>query len=46
MRHFAQVFVLLVGFAVALLVAKTESSDTTVSNCFEAPAAAVPTICE
>ena len=45
MRYFAQGFILIVGFTLAIVAASLESSAPKVGNCY-AVAAATPTICE
>jgi len=45
MRRFVQVFVLMIGFAVAIAAAETEKSNPSVGNCYEIIAPNAPSIC-
>lgn len=46
MRYFAQAFVIIVGFAAAVLAAGTEQAKPALQNCYAAEASSAPTVCE
>lgn len=45
MRHFAQAFIIVVGFGAAMMAFGAERSKAPVLSCTEITSAAVPTIC-
>ena len=45
MRRYVQVFVLMIGFAVAIAAFETEQSNPSIGNCYEITASNAPSIC-
>lgn len=46
MRHFAQAFIIIVGFGAAMIAFAAERSSAPALSCTQMTSAAVPTICQ
>lgn len=46
MRHFAQAFIVIVGFGVAIVAATAQQHKPAVGDCYTITAASLPTICQ